>query len=466
MFLPLGLGIGLRKFPFAIIILTLFNVFYSFEKFKDVEAFNKELKVMVATDDFAKKSIAFLQKTCDPLDVENMYCDYFKSKDLKNLKLNELDKSMLFHFYVKTLRAGDVPEDSAQTDEFRELNSLVPDLDEKTSAYVQSLGLLNPKKFNFINLIQATFTHGGYAHLFGNLLFIIMFGIYVEQRIGSLLTFSLFMVGSLAGLYSEIMINGHIMALMGASAGATTLVGAFLVLFWHARMKFVFTYLFVYWRTMFFPVSITVPILYIANDFIMIATGNEGGVAYFAHAVGTLIGFSFGLIYKKRKPLPRHFLFDEEVDLLNKADVETDLDKKIDYYEEIGKWNNQNHFVFKFLLSEVESGEVPLTYKVQMLVLKWFESYYEYYNRAQAISKKYQLVKRTYKMTNLSKVLRRKSWQSLQRVGDHAFDLEEYEISLFLYELTISKAPKKKKMGLRKTIQNIKEFLNQEKVSE
>ena len=101
-----------------------------------------------------------------------------------------------------------------------------------------------------------------------------------------------------------------------------------------------------------------------------------------------------------------------------------------------------------------------------MLVLKWFESYYEYYNRAQAISKKYELIKRTYRMTNLSKVLKRKSWQSLQRVGDHAFDLEQYEISLFLYELTLSKAPRKKKLGLNKTVQNIKTFLNQESVSE
>lgn len=466
MFLPLGLGIGLRKFPIAIIILTLFNVYYSFEKFKDVETFDKDLKEMVATEDFARKSIAFLQESCDPLDVENMYCDYFKSKDLENFKLEELDKRVLSHFYVRALRTMDISEDSKKTKEYRELQTLIPKLDEKTSSFVQSLGLLNPKKFNFLNLIQATFTHGGYTHLFGNLFFIIMFGIYVEQRIGSILTFSLFMVGSLAGLYSEIMINNHIMALMGASAGATTLVGAFLVLFWHVRMKFLFTYLFVYWRTMFFPVSITVPILYIANDFIMIATGNEGGVAYYAHAIGTLVGCTFALIYKKKKPLPRHFLFEEEVELLEKADKESDLDKKIDYYEEIGKWNNQNHFVFKFLLSEVESGEVPLTYKVQMLVLKWFESYYEYYNRAQAISKKYELIKRTYRMTNLSKVLKRKSWQSLQRVGDHAFDLEQYEISLFLYELTLSKAPRKKKLGLNKTVQNIKTFLNQESVSE
>jgi len=147
-------------------------------------------------------------------------------------------------------------------------------------------------------LFTHMFLHGGWLHLIPNLLFLFLTGSFIEDRWGRGL-YALFYLG--AGVAGAVLFaskypdfDGPLIGASGAIAGA---MGAFLVCFARAKIKF-FYWLGIFFGTFSAPAWLMLP-LWFANELFTASLvdalnpgGSGAGVAYWAH-VG---GFGFGIL--------------------------------------------------------------------------------------------------------------------------------------------------------------------------
>jgi hypothetical protein len=188
-------------------------------------------------------------------------------------------------------------------------------------------------------------------HLFGNLFFLIIFGVWVNQRMGNVWTGAGVMLGSFAGLSSHLLANPEGFVL-GASAGISALMGAFFTFFFAAEFHFLFTFVFMYFKRLTIPLYWVFPAFYIAVDLTAVVGGEKTGVAHLAHLVGLLTGVGFGLLHKKLHPVENGQLFVREAEFLNKLKQASNPYSNWTNFREIMKWNTQNkeatkQFLFK-----------------------------------------------------------------------------------------------------------------------
>lgn len=136
----------------------------------------------------------------------------------------------------------------------------------------------------------ALFVHGSWLHLLGNMLFLYVFGVMVEERMGHLL-YALFYVccGYLALLAYAAAHAGSDQTLVGASGAISAVLGAFLYLFPRARVTSLFPFLF--FLPLRFPAWVVLP-FWVTLQWLAAGQGGKGtGVAYLAHLVGFSLGF-------------------------------------------------------------------------------------------------------------------------------------------------------------------------------
>ncbi|WLW55695.1 rhomboid family intramembrane serine protease [Streptomyces sp. YU58] len=136
----------------------------------------------------------------------------------------------------------------------------------------------------------ALFVHGSWVHLLGNMLFLYVFGVMTEERMGHV-RFTLFHLGCgyLALLGYAAANAGSGQSLVGASGAISAVLGAFLYLFPTARVTSLLPFLF--FLPLRFPAWVVLP-FWAALQWLAAGQAGQGpGVAYLAH----LIGFGLGL---------------------------------------------------------------------------------------------------------------------------------------------------------------------------
>ncbi|MEI5100114.1 rhomboid family intramembrane serine protease [Streptomyces sp. PmtG] len=152
--------------------------------------------------------------------------------------------------------------------------------------------LLSGKPRAALTPLTALFVHGSWLHLLGNMLFLYVFGVLVEERMGHL-RYGLFTVGCgcLALFGYAVAHAGSGQSLVGASGAISAVLGAFLYLFPKARVTSLLPFLF--FLPLRFPAWVVLP-FWVALQWVAAAQETQGpGVAYLAH----LVGFSLGFVY-------------------------------------------------------------------------------------------------------------------------------------------------------------------------
>jgi len=153
------------------------------------------------------------------------------------------------------------------------------------------------------------FVHEGFLHLFGNMLFLFLFGSCVEDMLGRLRFAVFYLVG---GLLAEIvylaMLPAHFnsSAPMGGASGAiSACMGMYLLLRTDTDIEFkYFFWLYVYVRAGEFAIPAWVAITFwFAKDLLfavlgMLVKNAGGGVAFGAHVGGLLGGLALVAAYK------------------------------------------------------------------------------------------------------------------------------------------------------------------------
>lgn len=158
-------------------------------------------------------------------------------------------------------------------------------------------------------IFTSMFLHGGWMHIFGNMLYLWIFGDNVEDSMGHFKYLVFYLLSGVFAAFAQIFINPFSrIPLIGASGAISGVLGAYFVLYPRARVLTLipdpFTFG-IFWRIIRLPAYILLGFWFIIQFFYGLLSlpysGHTGGIAFFAH-IG---GFVFGLIaikfFKPRK---------------------------------------------------------------------------------------------------------------------------------------------------------------------
>ncbi len=145
---------------------------------------------------------------------------------------------------------------------------------------------------DLFTLVTSMFLHGGFMHLAGNMLFLWIFGDNLEDEMGHLLFALFYLIGGIgAGLIHVMAAPDSVVPTIGASGAIAAVMGGYLLLFPKAKVD-ILLILVVFFKI--FPIPAWVMLgLWLLMQFLGGASANpdEGGVAYWAHAGGFVVGF-------------------------------------------------------------------------------------------------------------------------------------------------------------------------------
>jgi membrane associated rhomboid family serine protease len=140
-----------------------------------------------------------------------------------------------------------------------------------------------------LSLFTSMFMHGSFMHLFGNMLFLWIFGNNIEDFLGKTKFVFFYLACGLGASGAHILfnINSNI-PVIGASGAVSGVMGAYLILYPQARVR---TLVFI----LFFITFVDIPafvflIVWFAFQFFY--AGADSGIAWLAHVGGFLIGIA------------------------------------------------------------------------------------------------------------------------------------------------------------------------------
>ena len=155
---------------------------------------------------------------------------------------------------------------------------------------------------NVDNIFTAMFMHGGWMHLFGNMLYLWIFGDNIEDRFGKPLYLLFYLFAGVAATFAQYAVSaGSSIPNVGASGAIAGVLGAYLVLFPSARVRVLLPG----------GMITALPAIIVLGFWIVLQlfsgvgsiartdeTADVGGVAYMAHVGGFVAGVICGLIAK------------------------------------------------------------------------------------------------------------------------------------------------------------------------
>jgi membrane associated rhomboid family serine protease len=147
-----------------------------------------------------------------------------------------------------------------------------------------------------LSLVTSLFIHASWLHLFGNLAYLWVFGIKVEQRLGSVgITLIFLLGGTLANVIVALRLPQLETPIIGASGGISAVVGAYLGLFPRRKIG-LFLPLGVYLQFARVPALLVIGSWFTLQLLYTVFGPINGAVAWWTHLAGFALGLSFALV--------------------------------------------------------------------------------------------------------------------------------------------------------------------------
>jgi membrane associated rhomboid family serine protease len=280
-FIPIGSEEGVRKLPYLTIGLIVLNaiiwIITTIVLNKQVEELQKLQQEMFYVAQ--KYSYAIVEK--DPRLITEIYlrdCD----------ELNE------------RIETGEIiPLDS---DDYIQWTKLYNQYKQKEDSFVFNQFGFKPTEFNFLKIFSSLFIHGGFFHLFFNMLFLWLVGCNIEDDWSWKVFLGLYLVSGLfACLLHAAAFPNSDMPLIGASGAIAGVMGAFMIKHYKTKIRFAYFIWFIFLRPFFgtFTIyaGIALPFWFIQQIF-GASLGMESGTAYWAHIGGFIFGAVIGVSLK------------------------------------------------------------------------------------------------------------------------------------------------------------------------
>ncbi|MES4887281.1 rhomboid family intramembrane serine protease [Streptomyces sp. NPDC096012] len=155
-----------------------------------------------------------------------------------------------------------------------------------------------------LSVFTAMFLHGGWLHLLGNMLFLLIFGNNVEDRMGHVRYLLFYVVCGYAAGYGFALLNDSSgEPLIGASGAIAGVLGAYLVLYPRARVWVLVPFL--VFLPLRLPAWLVLGFWFALQAVYSSGHGISGGtVAYAAHVVGFVAGMLLAWPLKPGTPPP------------------------------------------------------------------------------------------------------------------------------------------------------------------
>lgn len=156
-----------------------------------------------------------------------------------------------------------------------------------------------------LSVFTAMFLHGGWLHLLGNMLFLLIFGNNVEDRMGHIRFTLFYFVCGYAASYGFALLNSDSGdPLIGASGAIAGVLGAYLVLYPRARVWVLVPFL--VFLPLRLPAWLVLGFWFVLQAVYSSGEGvsTAGTVAYPAHIVGFLVGMLIAWPLRRGTPPP------------------------------------------------------------------------------------------------------------------------------------------------------------------
>src|SRR5947209_4085267 len=161
----------------------------------------------------------------------------------------------------------------------------------------------------YLTLLTSMFMHGGIAHIFGNMLFLFIFGDNIEDRLGHFRYGVFYLIcGVLAGL-SHVFATAALASTgasllvpsLGASGAISGVLGAYILLFPTNRVTVLLSW-FVTQVPAFIAIGLWFVFQLISGLGVLGSGSQQGGVAYAAHVGGFIAGLILINIFQIGRP--------------------------------------------------------------------------------------------------------------------------------------------------------------------
>jgi membrane associated rhomboid family serine protease len=152
-----------------------------------------------------------------------------------------------------------------------------------------------------VTLLTSMFIHAGFFHLAGNMLYLWIFGNNVEDAMGRFRFAVFYLLCGVGAACTQILVNpASRVPMVGASGAISGVLGAYLVLFPHARILTLV------------PVGLLLPVeiraVFVIGFWVVVQVLNGlltfdfdgGGVAWFAHIGGFAVGCILVPLFRRR----------------------------------------------------------------------------------------------------------------------------------------------------------------------
>lgn len=155
-----------------------------------------------------------------------------------------------------------------------------------------------------ITVFTSMFLHAGWIHLFGNMLYLWVFGDNVEDSMGHLRFLIFYLLSGCAAAAAQVFVNPlSKIPMVGASGAVAGVLGAYFLFYPRARVIMAVPFLF-YLQMISVPAILVLGswfLVQLLNGFATITTSTAvtGGVAWWAHVGGFVAGLILGPLFRK-----------------------------------------------------------------------------------------------------------------------------------------------------------------------
>lgn len=291
--IPVGNRVDWKRPPVVTLLLILINCFVFFflqsgNDQQDERASQYYYSSELPKLEFNRYS-EYLEKNGEP-DKSQKFNEIITKRGGYALAAMERDGKFMRELHAGHIVTPQAPEFVAWTTERKKYESLR----SFTTRYVYYVDDPSP-----VNSFVSAFMHGGFDHLFGNMVVLFLVGFLVESVIGK----SLFVLAYFIAIYTSDYMFGltaHGGAALGASGAIAGVMGLYTVIFGLRKIDFFYSigFYFNYTRA---PAIVLLP-LWLGNELYQFLSVKGAHIAYMAHFGGLLSGAVVGTLYRWRRP--------------------------------------------------------------------------------------------------------------------------------------------------------------------
>jgi len=164
--------------------------------------------------------------------------------------------------------------------------------------------LLGQPQLEWVTAITSMFLHGGWWHILSNMWILLIFGDNVEERMGGVRYLVFYLLSGLAAaLLQSFLLRSSTVPMIGASGAIAGVLGAYLLLFPHARVASLVPILFIF-TVIQVPAALFLLVWFVSQLFsgwLTIGGTGGSGVAWWAHVGGFLFGMLSVYLFARRR---------------------------------------------------------------------------------------------------------------------------------------------------------------------